>query len=177
VELRWALPIAFGCATACSAALDLDGLDDGVCDDGDKACNEVCVSERSPSFGCATSSCVPCTLVNATSTCDSAGECAIASCIGDFEDCNTVAEDGCEVDILHDPLRCGDCDAAPCELANARESCSAGLCSVLTCDAGWDDCNELAADGCEADLAAADHCGDCETVCTGAQACEAGVCA
>lgn len=153
MSTRLVCTLVFAAALGCSAALDLDELDDGMCDDGEKACDEMCVSERSPSFGCGNASCTPCALSNAVATCGASDECAIASCVGDFLDCNAMPGDGCEIDVVHDPLHCGDCDAPPCELPNAHEGCSAGMCTVLSCDDGWDDCNGVPSDGCETSLA------------------------
>ena len=39
-----------------------------------------------------------------------------------------------------------------CDLANASESCVAGVCTLDLCDAGFVDCDLDPATGCEADL-------------------------
>lgn len=47
-------------------------------------------------------------------------------------------------------------------------------------NAGWDDCNGFAGDGCESSLVSVDHCGTCGTACTnahGTTGCVGGTCA
>ncbi|MEQ8275037.1 MAG: choice-of-anchor D domain-containing protein [Deltaproteobacteria bacterium] len=89
-----------------------------------------------------------CSLANAVPTCNGTGACAIASCNGTFEDCNGVAADGCEADLANDLATCGGCNM-PCALANASESCNAGVCTFVACDAGWVDLDQNPANGCE----------------------------
>jgi alpha-tubulin suppressor-like RCC1 family protein len=76
-------------------------------------------------------------------------------------------------------------DAAPpctpdsCALAHAHAVCAAGACRVAGCEAGFEDCDGDAANGCEADLGSPDACGACGAICTGAHAtmrCEGGAC-
>src|SRR5690606_33186900 len=56
----------------------------------------------------------------------------------------------------------------------ANGSCQG--CSIA-CNAGFGDCNNAAADGCEAGLAAdKNNCGACGKKCAGAQSCVDGVC-
>ncbi|MDP6942832.1 MAG: hypothetical protein QF464_01675 [Myxococcota bacterium] len=51
---------------------------------------------------------VPCAPPNAEPTCD-AGECAVASCLPGFGDCDGAVDNGCEATV-DTRLRCGDCD-------------------------------------------------------------------
>ena len=47
-----------------------------------------------------------------------------------------------------------------------RPSCATGSCNYSSCSSGWGDCNGIASDGCEADLATeATNCGFCGRVC------------
>ncbi len=72
--------------------------------------------------------------------------------------------------------------AADCDLPNVQDhACNAGRCEIVTCDPGWDDCNDYRLDGCEtgtdADL---QNCGGCGIVCAtpprATPACFSGVC-
>jgi hypothetical protein len=67
-----------------------------------------------------------------------------------------------------------------CALPHATPQCSGGQCTIASCDTGYGDCNQKAADGCEtptsSDLA---NCGGCGVVCGSAHAspsCMGGVC-
>jgi hypothetical protein len=81
------------------------------------------------------------------------------------ERCDGLDNDGnLEVDedwdFQTDSENCGGCGIT-CELENASAACVGGLCTVDACDEGWDDCNALAADGCETDLSEPLFCGAC----------------
>lgn len=163
--------------STCLLTEDLEALQDGQCPPGRKLCSGECVGTTSPLTGCASSQCVPCILANATATCGSNGTCTIAACVGTFEDCNRRAEDGCEIDTDHDPLHCGDCEAAPCVLDNATPDCAAGRCAIRSCRPGFDDCNRRPADGCEAELSSdSAHCSECMMPCAPGAVCTSGVC-
>ena len=56
------------------------------------------------------------------------------------------------VDILSDPYACGDCNSPCAPLAHAEVLCVQTACELGPCDAGWDNCNQIASDGCEWDL-------------------------
>lgn len=65
-----------------------------------------------------------------------------------------------------DPLYgCGASSCSACALPRATAVCAGGSCAVGTCNAGYADCNQNAADGCETDLSQASHCGSCNSVC------------
>ena len=67
-----------------------------------------------------------------------------------------------------DPLYgCDSAACTPCAMARASATCAGGACAIAACDPGYSDCNKLAADGCETDLAQASHCGTCNSVCDG----------
>ncbi len=125
-----------------------------------------------------------CVLPDATGSCIG-GQCLVSSCAPGFHDCNKIAADGCEVSdaqLQTDPANCGACGVS-CAAPNATTACTAGLCAVTKCAAGYFDCNHVFNDGCE--LAAADlltdpsNCGACGVVCAPANAtgaCDAGQC-
>ncbi len=105
--------------------------------------------EASPEFGCGSNSCLPCVVPNALPYCTQEGECRIAACNGDWEDCDGDPLNGCETDLASDRENCGSCGSR-CELENAYASCSEGNCAIVGCDTGFLDANQHAADGCEA---------------------------
>lgn len=151
---------------ACSVAFDVEELANELCDAGYKACNNECVDINSPAFGCNATSCVPCAPPEAVATCDSRGNCAIASCVGDNQDCDGNAVNGCEIDLAHDPEHCGSCIADPCEVENGRPGCGNGICSISSCNDGFDDCNEVVSDGCERPLGTDTDCAECNDACS-----------
>lgn len=61
---------------------------------------------------------------------------------------------------------CGAADCAPCVVDHASATCSLGACAVGKCETGRADCNQSAADGCEADLSLFETCGACNVSCT-----------
>src|SRR5512133_595692 len=107
-----------------------------------------------------------CSLPNATATC-SAGKCSVVSCANGWYDCNGVAEDGCEVNLLSNIDHCGKCNS-PCSRTNGTATCSQGKCAIA-CSTNFGNCDEstLPNNGCETDLSkTVAHCGNCETSCT-----------
>lgn len=77
---------------------------------------------------------------------------------------------------------CKGTACAPCGLLHATAKCDAsGACAIDKCDAGFLDCNNNPADGCEEDVQNnPQHCGDCATDCIATKGsnwiCNAGVC-
>lgn len=103
-----------------------------------------------------------CDLAHAGETCAD-GRCRLGTCDLGWGDCNDNDADGCEAPLVG-LATCGACDA-PCDLANASETCADGSCRIAGCDGGWGDCNDVAADGCEASLASDTHCTGCGRPC------------
>jgi hypothetical protein len=89
-----------------------------------------------------------------------------------------MVSDGCEVHVAVDVSNCGGCGFA-CSSNHATPSCVSGTCSV-SCNTGFANCNNNAADGCEVNIAAdANNCGVCGTVCAVPHAtagCASGAC-
>jgi hypothetical protein len=112
------------------------------------------------------------------------GECEIAKCKPSFIDLNGQMSDGCEFqclptwggvekcdgldndcdgktdedfDLQTDMNNCGECGHV-CIFANAGAACINGKCVAVTCDAGFADANDDAADGCECKLAGPEVC-------------------
>lgn len=125
------------------------------------ACNNKCPS---PSGG--TPNCVN-------------GTCGLSSCTAPQADCNGQSGDGCEINTSNNPSHCGGCGNA-CFVANGTGGCAASSCSVASCNAGFANCNNLYADGCEKNLKTDPlNCNACGTVCSsvnGSASCNNGAC-
>jgi hypothetical protein len=134
---------ANGCAALCDAGYgDCDGNYANGC--------EQPLNTLVHCGGCG----VACAIGNAAASCDS-GSCKVSGCQPDFGDCDNDMI-SCETSLAA-PGHCGGCSTV-CNLPNSTEGCggSAGarVCSVASCDAGWADCDALAANGCERDIRA-----------------------
>ncbi|MBI5514839.1 MAG: hypothetical protein HY909_13775 [Deltaproteobacteria bacterium] len=111
---------------------------------------------------------------NATGRCAD-GACGVGACREGFGDCDRNAANGCEADTRVTVSHCGRCGNACPAAPNAFPGCLGGAC-VLSCVAGFLDCNGAAGDGCEADLRAdRRNCGTCGRACA-VGPCVAGVC-
>ena len=112
-------------------------------------CEEPCENAHVSSRACSDGLCKP--------TCDSG-----------WRDCNGPEpgsqDDGCERDVFT-VTDCGDCDT-PCSLMHAVSACPLGVCTMVSCESGWDDCDYVPFNGCERDVANDAHnCGQCNQVC------------
>ncbi len=125
-----------------------------------------------------------CTLNNATGKCDATGHCAIGSCKSGYADCDGVAANGCETNLLIDAQNCGTCKRACSTNHATSESCSGGVCSP-SCSPGYGDCSSPSAptadNGCETDLGSSpNNCGACSRKCSTSHiataSCSAGRC-
>lgn len=118
--------------------------------------------------------------VDGASTCEDANgdgqfEC-VFTCKPGFADCNGIAADGCEVDLLSDVAHCGACGAS-CEYDNATMACDgAGGCIFQGCEGDFRDCNgdmnssispnDSVLNGCEVNVAEnVSACGACGVKC------------
>ncbi|MEM6368764.1 MAG: MXAN_6577-like cysteine-rich protein [Myxococcota bacterium] len=99
------------------------------------------------------------------------------SCQPGFGDCNAdIDADGCETNLEVEVNNCGGCGLG-CELDNAAAGCADAQCTVVACDAGWDDCDADPATGCEQDVSDDEmNCGACGLSCTGSDRCLESVC-
>ena len=151
-----------GCATASTA-------DGGVgprrrCDVATRAC-VACVSDDHCPAGtlCVGNTCV--TGCTAARACPAGQSCCDGACIDP------------QANLAH----CGTCETR-CSAPHAMPACTNATCAVGACTAPWDDCDHVAANGCEVDtLHDVAHCGACGTSCATrphvSAACDAGRCA
>ncbi len=180
-----------GCGTVC----DLDHTEThtceaGICqvascDSGYDDCNNVdsdgceidIQDNASHCGGCGQ----VCNLPHTNAHSCNAGVCEVSSCDSGYNDCNGVDSDGCEINTQNNTSNCGGCGAV-CNLPNtSSHSCISGVCSPVTCDSGYANCNGLASDGCEVNTqTSTSNCGGCGTVCdldhTNTHSCVAGSC-
>jgi sugar lactone lactonase YvrE len=156
-------PHATGACTAgsCKLGACAPGYSDcnGVLADG---CEVATASDPEHCGGCG----LACNLPHAAAMCQS-GACKVQACQPGYGDCDAVATNGCEATLASDPSHCGACQSA-CALPHAASLCSAGSCQVASCQAGWANCDGLAANGCEISTASNPaHCGACGHSCQG----------
>jgi hypothetical protein len=71
---------------------------------------------------------------------------------------------GC-VPVVDPAYGCGPTMCSACSLPHTTSGCSASGCAVATCDPGYADCDQDAANGCEVDLSQPAHCGTCNAKC------------
>jgi hypothetical protein len=114
-----------------------------------------------------------CSSVNGARSCVS-GACRI-TCNTGFANCDNDATDGCETNTSTSVSDCGGCGRV-CDLANARATCSAGVCAVGACATGYGNCDGNAANGCELRLNTSTACGSCTTRCAAGQLCNGTSC-
>jgi hypothetical protein len=120
----------------------------------------------------------PCAIANAEASC-AGGSCQALQCAPAFGDCDSdMASNGCEREV-NTLTNCGGC-GVPCSLPNGTTSCDAGVCQLLSCANGFDDCDGDPRNGCETRLDTLTDCGSCRSTCfiAGAQDlnCSGGVC-
>jgi hypothetical protein len=118
-----------------------------------------------------------CSLQHAIPGC-AGGNCTVMSCNANYQDCNHVASDGCEVSTQADPLNCGGCNHQ-CFAPNGIPGCAGGNCTVAACNPNFANCNGIVADGCEVNTQTdALNCGGCGNKCStsGKTTCTGGVC-
>ncbi|HRI65339.1 MAG TPA: hypothetical protein PK156_13915, partial [Polyangium sp.] len=154
----------------------------GSCESGFSDCynvdNDGCeINTQTDPQNCGTCDSA-CSLPNSSTKCVM-GSCKVDACAPPFADCNLVATDGCETNINTNVNNCGACGTV-CMLANATPACSNGGCTIAMCNAGFGDCDGMAANGCETNLnTSATNCGSCGAGCStnnGTPSCMSGMC-
>jgi hypothetical protein len=162
-------------ALSCQLVVGTDGITNGQCPSGYKACDGKCVSQTDPTYGCASTDCAPCVLRNSYANCFH-GACNVSGCVGSYLNCGSQQE--CLTDLAHDPNNCSGCGVICPKPTNGTPGCAAMQCAVGGCDDGWEDCNHVYDDGCETNLRNDPaSCGVCHHACASGQTCVLGVCA
>jgi len=167
---------AFACTTDADCVGNAAGPYCKVASGECVACKESDPSTCEPGKWCdpATSTCVAgCDDANdcaVDTTCDPATHTCVGciddtqcplgqTCQGNACAAGCTQQHGCPIDqaccsgacVLtdSDPANCGSCGFA-CDLPNATSSCVGGKCSLEACLQGWENCDQKAANGCEA---------------------------
>jgi hypothetical protein len=173
------------CGTVCNFANATPACTMGFCSIG--LCNGSFANcNGNPADGCETNlnisinNCgqcgLTCIVANGTSVC-TAGVCGIGACNAGFANCNGINSDGCEINLMVTVSNCGTCGHA-CSFINATAvSCSAGICSIISCNSGFANCNGIASDGCELNTTnSPTNCGFCGFTCPAGHSCINSVC-
>jgi hypothetical protein len=147
----------------------------GMCNMGFKNCDGNDMNGCEVNTGNDPSNCGACGNVcvvpHATAGCVM-GQCTVSMCDTGWTDCNGIVSDGCEVDLMSDPMNCAGCgNVCPC-----GPTCLMGECHVC-CDAGTANCPGDPPASCATDLQNdPNNCGSCGNIC-GSVSCVMGVCA
>lgn len=112
-----------------------------------------------------------------------AGKCALACPMGQSA-CDSTDDAGADagpkcVDTKKDGQNCGSCgNVCTQTVDHGLPGCVSGTCGIGSCDMGWDDCDKMAMNGCEAELAVdKSNCGKCGVVCSvQTPVCAQGIC-
>ena len=143
--------------------------------DCDAAAPNGCETPLTTATDCAACA-TACDYANASESCAS-GSCVLGACAAGFGDCDGSVGTGCE-SPLATLANCGAC-GAPCDLANASESCATGTCTLASCGAGFGNCDGDVSDGCETPLNTTGDCGACGAACSlvnAGESCATGAC-
>jgi len=180
-EMRAAIGVvalALAIAAGCQLIVDLDGLEDRHCGPEEKSCPNGCVSVKDTATGCSLRQCSPCALPNAKAACGPNGQCIIDvnGCVDPWRDCNQSPDDGCEIDIAHDPENCGACYKQCMNPKDGIAGCSAKQCTIGGCNAGYEDCDHTYDTGCEKKIWTDTDCIGCNIPCPDGLHCFDGVC-
>ncbi len=107
----------------------------------------------------------------ATPVCDGAMRRCSSGCAATQTRCGATC-----ADLTTSPSHCGRCGNACASGVHSTRVCAASSCSIR-CEAGWDDCDGVAATGCEVSTVSNPlHCGGCGVRCTGTGVCQGGAC-
>jgi hypothetical protein len=98
-------------------------------------------------------------------------------CAPGFGDCDGDINNGCETEVVNNPVHCGACFNAclPAGQQHVINSTCTTSC-LYECETGWSDCDTIAGTGCETHLPTDPfHCGVCGNNCLNRE-CLAGAC-
>lgn len=191
------LPIS--CVPFCQVRADGTSCDDGdACTRTDSCRGGVCVGANpvsctaqdqchdvgtcNPTTGtCSNPSSADGRSCNDGDACTRVDQCAGGVCVG-ASPVMCMAQDQCHAAGLC-ASQSGLCsnppvaDGTTCSLQNANAACTAGACGLVSCQAGFGDCDLKASTGCEASLlTSVVNCGMCGRACSAGSTCGAGLC-
>jgi hypothetical protein len=189
-------------ANGCEVATGSDTANCGVCGNACVAgggatarctagvCGTVCPAgtadcDRNPANGCevnttnSAGNCGACGTVCPTPP-NSAPVCVGSSCgitcLAGFGSCDAANVNGCEVALGSSITHCGACGNR-CAFANATAACVSNSCGIASCNAGFANCDNNLANGCEVRVTTdRNNCGGCGIACAANATCSAGVC-
>ena len=170
--LQWTI------SNSCGSSSDLVVINFG-CPPGYLNCNGMSIDGCEVNTNTSASNCGACGNVcvfpNAVAGC-SGGNCVIVSCNTGYSNCDGNNANGCEINTNTSVTNCGACGNV-CAFPNAVAGCSAGGCIIVSCNAGYADCDGNVANGCEVNLQASNsNCGSCGLVCPPGTSCIGGTC-
>ena len=151
----------------------------GACDPGWGDCNhdatDGCeVNLRSDPSNCTACGMV-CSVANAGAGCSNG--CYLRSCNFGFDDCDGNEKNGCELNVLSNNQNCGSCGTPCAGVPHAKNNCVNGACQLISCDAGYSDCDGMLVNGCEAATNTdANNCGRCANKCGQGLICAQALC-
>jgi hypothetical protein len=130
---------------------------------------------------CSNPNAAPGTPCNDQDACTQIDSCANGVCVGAapvmcqaVDQCHLVGVCGKQSGICSSPTAN---DGTSCLLQNANAACGGGACGVVSCKAGFGDCDLRADTGCEVSLSTSPaNCGTCGHGCPAGAACGAGLC-
>ncbi len=165
-----------GCDLACAEGqVCVEGVCQLYCGAGATNCGTSCANVAQDPAHCGACGKVCESGPNAVGIC--AGASCELVCLPGFGNCNAASGDGCEINTKVSSLHCGGC-GLPCPaIQNGSGGCTDGACKVSSCNAGFGNCDNVGATGCEVNLnTTAAHCGMCNKACPVGQLCSGGTC-
>lgn len=128
------------CGNDCAVESGIAACDQGHCavagcatgfDDCDGQYADGCEVDLTTLAHCGTCDTV-CAVANGTPTCQT-GSCEVRACDIGYDDCDGLADTGCEVHLSTNATHCGQCGR---DCAAAGATCNTGMCSIITMYSG-----------------------------------------
>lgn len=163
------------CGTVCAAdEVCSNGACLAACDPSADVCAGGCTDLDTDPANCGTCGNVCPAGPNAVAVCFD-GACTTV-CHPGMADCDGDPANGCEANLATSNSHCGACGNS-CTLPNAAGICVSGGCEITACNAGFVDCDQAPANGCETNTSIdPDNCGGCGVTCEAPGSCTGGQC-